>query len=684
MMKLKYGYSFYPEQCLSWEEIERDIKLIKESGANVVRMGEFCWDKCETSEGIFDFDWLEKVVNKLGENGISTVMCTPTAAPPIWIMKSYPDMRYVDNRNIKKPFGARHHFCYNNEEYRRLSKRIAEKIGEVFGENPYIVGFQIGNEFGMETSARCHCKYCNEKFRKYLKNRYKNISNLNKSWGTAFWAQTYSDFEQIDPPIAPDELHYSKTLFDFFLDNPSLRLVHQRFCSDSLTEYLNIQFEALRSTTNKPITTNSTGLGANFIDYFDFYKKMDLYGVDAYPPLYGNTSDNLAFDYSFGRKLKEGNFWVLEFSIGGGHATWERRGRPQPIPGAIELFTVFSFVSGAELLTHFQFKVFRSGAEQLNYALLDQDAVPRRRYFEFRNTAKALAEYESMLLNTKVLKSKIAIMIDYDSLWALRIKPIGCGFDYIGYAKELTATLAKIGYSADIIGKNDSLNEYNVVIIPAMILMSEETKERITEFARSGKTVVCTFLTAVKDINNYVIDKSLPCGLNELFGMTVSEYEPVLAETQNSACTHLKNESIICENKYWMDIIECETAESISELTEGYRSGQCVASKNNFGSGRAYYIGTGLAEETTKKLLDEICRESDCYKIPFELPANVEAVVRCYDDATQVICLFNFDSEPKCIKVGEGYQYIDGKKTQDVLILNSKEYCFITKQIKDR
>ena len=79
--KLHLGAAYYPEH---WPE-ERwpeDIHLMKEAGFTVARMGEFAWSTFEPAEGEFYFDWLGRAIDLLADNGIVSVLGTPTAAPP--------------------------------------------------------------------------------------------------------------------------------------------------------------------------------------------------------------------------------------------------------------------------------------------------------------------------------------------------------------------------------------------------------------------------------------------------------------------------------------------------------------------------------------------------------------------------------------------------------------------------
>ena len=104
--KIYLGAAYYPEM---WDEseIDKDIERCKELGINCLRMGEFAWGRMEPKEGEFDFGWLLRVVDKLYENGIYTVMCTPSATPPRWLLNKEPETRRVMHDLIRADVSSR-------------------------------------------------------------------------------------------------------------------------------------------------------------------------------------------------------------------------------------------------------------------------------------------------------------------------------------------------------------------------------------------------------------------------------------------------------------------------------------------------------------------------------------------------------------------------------------------------
>lgn len=674
-MELKYGFSYYPEHCFKEGEIEKDIELIKASGANVVRMGEFAWDQMEKEEGVFDFSVFEDVINRLGKEGIHTVMCTPTSCPPAWMIKKHPEILYVDNRGETRPFGARHSYCYNNEVYRQYSKRIAKKMGEVFGKNPYVLGFQIGNELAQEGTGRCHCDVCKKKFSAFLEDKYENIENFNKACGTYFWGQSISDFDMVEPPIKVNDRDYMD-YFGGYFDNPGIRLNYEQFASKSLVEYANIQCDALREACDLPITSNSTGFGTNLIDYYDLYAPMDVYGMDLYPDLFNGDKRLCEYSYAFARNSKKSDFWILEFAIGGGHGLWAAEGRLQPYPKAIPLQVMHAYANGANMLVHFQYKNFRFGAEQLNYALLDADRVPRRRYKEFQKTVGYLNEHEKILLNTKNKKADIALVFDYDALWALKIKPINHDFNYIDYTMNLYSYFRECGYNIDIISKKEISSDYKMIVLPTLFVCDEETTVKLADYTKNGGTLVSTFLTAVKDMHNTAYDCKIPANLTEVFGACVSEVEPVFDNSRATINLEL-SKSVKGKNMHWLDELTPDTAKVIGEFGETFRKGNAVITENDYGVGKAYYIGTMLCEDAFKELISYMAEKAGIMKTPINAPSNVSVVERCSEGKTYYY-IFNFNKTEIKIKLPfECKNSITGERIDKVLKMDEFDFICI-------
>ncbi len=242
-----YGADYYPEH---WprERWAVDAKLMKEAGFNLIRVAEFAWAKLEPSEGHWDFSWLDEALDVFYKGGIQVVMGTPTATPPKWLMDKHPSIYQVDENGLVQGFGSRRHYCYNNETYREYSEKIVEKMAQHYAGHPAVAAWQIDNEFTCGDGLYCYCESCRQKFIGWLKKKYGSLDALNKAWGTVFWSQTYTDWDQI---IVPKKSQAA--MFRNNGHNPGLNLDYSRFHSDGIVEYCKLQSRILRRYSDVPI-----------------------------------------------------------------------------------------------------------------------------------------------------------------------------------------------------------------------------------------------------------------------------------------------------------------------------------------------------------------------------------------------------------------------------------------------
>src|SRR2546427_91423 len=291
---LLLGAAWYPEQ---WPESrwEADLTLMEQAGVRMVRVGEFAWSRMEPSEGQFDLDWLERAITAASKHSIYTVLGTPTPAPPAWLTQKYPETlrMYEDGRRAEH--GNRQHFNFANPKYRELTRKIAEQMVKRFGRNPYVLGWQIDNEYAEES----YDPETKAQFHQWLKVRYGTLDNLNARWTTVYWSQTYFDWSQI-----PIETRYG---------NPGLLLSWKRFVSDTWRSYQKNQLEVIRANSDPRqfITTNMMGWFDGY-DHYTVSQDLDLASWDDYvgqgqlDPYRNGAAHDLT------RGFLRKNFWVME------------------------------------------------------------------------------------------------------------------------------------------------------------------------------------------------------------------------------------------------------------------------------------------------------------------------------------------------------------------------------------
>lgn len=661
-MKLYYGAAYYPEQ---WPEKRWpiDINLMADAGLNAVRLGEFAWGRMEKAPGEYDWSWLDQVTDMLHGREMKFVLCTPTAGPPIWVVESCPGMLLVNYNRKVRPVGGRRHYCYNNPEYRKHSVRIAAAMAQRYGRHEGLLGWEIDNEFAQEFTGRCCCTVCEGEFRLWLERRYGSIAELNRAWGTVFWSQEYSRWDQIEAPyegVAPEDPQQISRL----RLNPAWLLDYERFCSDSIVDYQNLQVEAIRAHSTTPISHNGTGISVNYVDYYDLHKTLDRGGLDCYPSVvtedYAASSRNL----SQARCLTAGPSWILELSSGGGPDTWGKSGKPQAPPGSLRLVAWQSFINGAELALYFQWRIFPRGTEQLESAILDLDGVPRRKYEELAATAQELKRLDPWITETEIV-APVALVWCYDHHWAHAIKPYRWGTSYNKQHEALYAELATMRVGVDVVSIDADFSRYRVVVLPSPILMRPDLADRLKEYVQNGGTVVTTFLTAVKDWTNAgITDKPLPGYLDDLFGVRLYEVDPGAENLPTQLALKVGESESELGHGVWSDILEPQTAEVLGRLTGSWRSGEPVVTRHHYGDGFAYYLGTWPSQEGLRILLEAVLSDAGVQRPALDVPPGVEVVTR-RGARGEVTFLLNWTFQPVRVGLGQKYCELFGQQAHE-------------------
>ena len=191
---LLHGSDYNPDQWLDRPDIlEKDIELMKKAKMTSMSVGIFAWAAYEPSEGEFHMDWLKNIMDKLYENGIYTILATPSGARPAWLDEKYPECMRINADDHRAHHGFRHNHCMSSPKFREKTGIIINKIIDTVGDHPGLAMWHISNEFGGE----CFCPLCKKKFQDYLADKFDHdINKLNKAWWTSFWSHTYMIFHR--------------------------------------------------------------------------------------------------------------------------------------------------------------------------------------------------------------------------------------------------------------------------------------------------------------------------------------------------------------------------------------------------------------------------------------------------------------------------------------------------------
>jgi beta-galactosidase len=591
-----YGSPYYPEH---WDEQTRadDPERMAAAGWNMVRMAEFAWDLMEPEPGQYNFSLFDQTIKRLGEKGIVTMLCTPTATPPRWLTYAYPEMLRVDENGDHMQHGSRQHACYSSHVLREHSQRITRVMAEHYKDNPYVVGWQTDNEINCQFPI-CHCENCQEAFREYLEEKYHgDIQQLNRAWGAAFWAQSYSSFKQIETPRHDKPTHA----------NPSQELDYYRYISWSVSRFQHDQVEILRSAQPRWFVTHNGQF--RHIDYRGaFTQDLDFIGYDVYPNFDLHPSSRpftQAFMLDHARAWS-GNFMVPEQQSGpGGQATYFL---DTPEPGEMRRMAFTSIAHGADSLLFFRWRTARFGAEEYWCGVLDHDSVPRRRYQEALRMGEELKRIGPAVLGTSVFVNVGIAAADqevYDAHTALHLG--------LPHPQEMAAEAHRFfteqGFAVGCVHPSDDLSDLQLYLVPSWPMFDPAWVNPLTDWVNRGGILVIGGRTATKDLNNHVIAQTPPGVLASLAGITVEEYGKQNAPDERPLWIYLPASET--QARHWYEVLQplpgMEEEVTVLGAWKGrHIDGLPAVTVHRVGNGAVIYAGSYLTKELLDCLLPEI------------------------------------------------------------------------------
>ena len=632
--RIWYGGDYNPDQ---WpEEVwDDDVRLMKKAGVNLVSVGIFSWAKIETSEGVYDFDWLDRIINKLGEAGIAVDLASATASPPMWLTQAHPEVLWKDYRGDVCQPGARQHWRPTSPVFREYALKLCRAMAEHYKDNPYVVAWHVSNEYG------CHNRFdysedAERAFQKWCEERYGTIDAVNDAWGTAFWAQRMNDFTEIVPP---------RFIGDGNFMNPGKLLDFKRFSSDALKAFYVAERDALAEITpDLPLTTNfMVSAAGSVLDYDDWGREVDFVSNDHYFIPGEAHLDELAFSASLVDGIARKDPWFLME-----HSTSAVNWRPvnyRKEPGQLVRDSLAHVAMGADAVCYFQWRQSKAGAEKFHSAMVPhtgEDSAVFRDVCELGADLNTLAD--NGLLGTKLAKSKVAVVFDYESEWATEHTATPTQHvHHVDEPLQWFRALADHGVTADVVPVSSNWDEYEVAVLPSVYILSEETTRRVRDYVANGGRLIVTYYTGLSDERDHVWLGGYPGSIRDVVGVRVEEFMPMGDDFPGvPSRLGLSNGAVAHDIA---DVIG--SVDGSATVLETFRDdpwtgmdGAPAIVANTFGEGRSVYVGARLGRDGIAKSLPEIL-ESLGMAETGENDSRVLRVEREGSDGSRFVFSFN-------------------------------------------
>ena len=596
------GAYYYPEH---WDESqwERDLKQMHELGFEFTHFAEFAWAQLEPQEGVYDFSWLDRAVALAAKYDLKVVMCTSTATPPVWLSRKYPEILLKSEDGTVQDHGARQHASFASPVYRKLAYRMIEELARHYGNDSRIIGWQLDNEPAVQFDYN---QAAEEAFREFLKEKYHhNIQELNAAWGTAFWSEVYSRFEEITLP---------KTA-QMFMNHHQI-LDYRRFAAKQTNDFLNEQCRLIKKyAKNQWVTTNyipdydkghiGGSKDLDFVSYTRYMVYGDNEGIGRRGYRVGNPL-RIAMANDFFRPVN-GTYGVMELQPG--QVNWGSI-NPQPLPGAVRLWLWSVFAGGSDFICTYRYRQPLYGTEQYHYGIVGTDGVTvtpgGREYEQFMKEIRSLRkDYRPKEDKPETyLKRKTAILWNPENYWSIDRQKQNATWNTFAHVDKYYRTLKSYAAPVDFISEEKDFSQYPVMIVPAYQLADKKLVARWKKYVEEGGNLVLTCRTAQKDRFGRLPEAPFGSMIDELTGNHMEFYDLLLPQDPGQ----VKMDGKVYTWNTWGEILQPGASNEVwATYTNEFYEGKPAVTFRKLGKGSVTYIGVDSSDGALERqVLDKL------------------------------------------------------------------------------
>jgi len=639
-----YNADQWPSEV--WAE---DARLMREARFHVATIGIFSWARLEPAPGQYEFDWLDEVIARLTDENRWFILSTPSAAPPAWMGKRFPETLRTGEDRVQRLHGNRVNYNLASPFYRDKCRAMARQLAARYAHHPRLLAWHLSNEY----NGADYGPDSVTAFRRWLRHKYdRDISNLNRAYWTAFWSHTYQSWDEIDPPGGP---HGEVSIQGLTVD-------WMRFVTDQTIEFMENEAIPLRAANGAiPITTNLMGTYPG-LDYRKFAEHLDFISWDSYP---GNQDPlttpgpwiATAFKHDLMRSLKPDKPWLLmECSPSSGnwfaHMSLKR-------PGMHRFEAMQALAHGADGVQYFQWRQSRGGQEQFHGAVVGHNGTTETRVFtDVQNVGLELESLRA--LTGSLVEARVAVIFDWEAMWAIDAAsgPVRGNKGYEKTCIEHYRAFWQAGISVDIVGLDDSLERYDLVVAPMAYSLRPGFGERLEAFVQRGGTFVTTYLSGWVDESSLVYEGGFLAPLKKVLGIRSEELD-VLVPGQTNRVEMAENELGLVgsfEVADFCELIHCDNAKVIGTYGQEFYAGRPALTVNQFGKGLAYYVASRNESAFNDAFLRALARQAGINPVTdATLPNGVTAQART-NGKTEFVFMLNANSHPVSVPLANGSQ----------------------------
>ena len=561
-------------------QIKQDIALMKAAGLNIVRMGDLSWDSFEPEEGRFTFEWFDDILDQMHKAGIRVIVDIPGQPAPIWLHKAYPGVDIVKQGGEMANPASRYWDNISDPDYRRLARRLADKMLQRYARHPAVIAVGYDNEVGNGQVSYSNAD--RERFVAWLQRKYGSIEALNKAWATQRWSRRINSWDQVDLPYI-----YGPGPNERYLD------LRRYWSWDTIQALKDLEASRQANAPNLPVLSNLWPQAwTKGFDWLRSYDQFSTYGAQGFYP---GDPEGAAFELMMNRAGHNTPMWFNEFTAGGGgyYGT----------PGRARMWVYFALMHYGQAFLAWTFNSHLGGEEQALFGLIDHDDRPSWRLQEFGRIADEFRQLQKLGF-PRYDKPQVAIHYSFDTNW-LTNPPSGPNTmrEYFkgNYADQVKAAFVPLFHDnidASVIDVGYTpIDGYKLVILSSAYLIDPKIAQAVRNYVAKGGTVIMTGYSAKVDETGKWFNTPLPGGLTDVFGLRTNEFYRAEQPLQFT----FEGKTLTGSDSYY-EVLEPSSAKVLAPFANTPQKSPAIT-VNTFGKGRAIYLATAAQPEFIDPLI---------------------------------------------------------------------------------
>ncbi|XVU21037.1 beta-galactosidase [Actinoplanes sp. CA-054009] len=591
-MRVLFGAAYYYEYQ-PYERLKTDFDLMVAANFTVIRVGESVWSTWEPSNGTFDLDWLEPVLDEAHARGISVILGTPTYAVPPWLARLHPEIAGERATGERIPWGARQEVDFTHPAFRFHAERVIRKIVARYAGHPAVIGYQVDNEPGNEL---LHNEGVFQRFADDLRQRYGDVETLNREWGLVYWSHrlsTWADLWRPDGNVQPQYdvawRRFQGALTAEFIGWQAGIVREYARPDQFVTTCFSYERPALDDTataTHLDVTAGNPYYGMQ-----DSLRLPDRRTADQ-----GWTSRGTWALYQSADRMyatKRAPFLVTETNASSIGMPWDNR----PAYDGQWRQAAWALVSrGARMIEYWHWHTLHFGAETYWGGVLPHSGQPGRTY---RELARLGADFAAAgdLVGGLTPDADVTVVYDLPSKWLMQKYPPLSHADgnpdaraYHGIFDPFYRGAFDAGLQVRVQHAHDRTADTPVLVAAGLYMADDATLDWLLSYATAGGHLILGPRTGYGDPEARARTDRMPARLAEAAGLWYDEFSN-LTEDLPVTSSRLGLPATAAATR-WADGLIATEAEVLASYDHPHFGQWPAVTTRAVGEGRITYVGT--------------------------------------------------------------------------------------------